>query len=101
MYVCSFLNYARVFFYMQVPLWVCPDCRRNIEEEERRAALEPSSPSNFQVHHTSPKLIYFKRQLPFHFFRNCKNLQSTINHDKVFKQYYYEYCYDDDDGFCY
>ncbi|KAL9983544.1 hypothetical protein ACROYT_G005732 [Oculina patagonica] len=28
----------------QAPLWVCPDCRRNIEEEERRAAMEPSIP---------------------------------------------------------
>ncbi|XP_078662935.1 LOW QUALITY PROTEIN: uncharacterized protein LOC144906481 [Branchiostoma floridae x Branchiostoma belcheri] len=26
----------------QVPLWVCPDCRRSVEEEERKAALEPS-----------------------------------------------------------
>lgn len=28
----------------QVPLWVCPECRRSIEEEERRAAMEPSIP---------------------------------------------------------
>lgn len=40
----------------QVPLWVCPDCRRNIEEEERRAALEPSSPSNFQDLKQKPTL---------------------------------------------
>lgn len=28
----------------QTPLWVCPECRRSIEEEERRAAMEPSIP---------------------------------------------------------
>jgi len=34
----------------QAPLWVCPECRRNIEEEERRAAMEPSMPMSLQVH---------------------------------------------------
>ena len=29
---------------------MCPDCRRNIEEEERRAAMEPSLPLSLQVH---------------------------------------------------
>lgn len=32
----------------QAPLWVCQDCRRNIEEEERRASFEPSLASSLQ-----------------------------------------------------
>jgi len=33
----------------QMPLWVCPDCRRHVEEVERRAAIEPSVPSSLVV----------------------------------------------------
>ena len=47
-----------IFFLCQAPLWVCPDCRRNIEEEERRAAMEPSIPVSLQVQMYSVHDLY-------------------------------------------
>ncbi|KAJ8335856.1 hypothetical protein SKAU_G00391980 [Synaphobranchus kaupii] len=33
---------AKANSVLQLPLWVCPDCRRTVEKEERHAALEQS-----------------------------------------------------------
>ncbi|KAJ8281034.1 hypothetical protein GJAV_G00062620 [Gymnothorax javanicus] len=36
---------------LQLPLWVCPDCRRTVEKEERHAALEQSlGNQDFMLH---------------------------------------------------
>ncbi|KAK7878159.1 hypothetical protein WMY93_031205 [Mugilogobius chulae] len=36
---------------LQLPLWVCPDCRRTVEKEDRHTALEqPTGCQNFLLH---------------------------------------------------
>ncbi|XP_039088003.1 protein FAM193A isoform X2 [Hyaena hyaena] len=35
---------------LHLPLWVCPDCRRTVEKEERHSGLDPPSGQDFLLH---------------------------------------------------
>ncbi|XP_026959695.1 protein FAM193A isoform X2 [Sagmatias obliquidens] len=35
---------------LHLPLWVCPDCRRTVENEERRGSLDPPAGQDFLLH---------------------------------------------------
>lgn len=70
----------------QVPLWVCPECRRSIEEEERRAAMEPSIPVQDFKEKPSLNLTLSITTKPFEqqskcFHQNCS--RSSVKQDTI------------------